>query len=72
MGKHFTVFIITIILFAVHERIGFGAIDLFALKTAAKHWKHVPEKRRCVVEAGDGLKEYVNCFSCFQIACEFG
>ena len=32
------------------ERIGFGAINVTALKTAALTWKHVPEKRICHID----------------------
>ena len=33
-----------------NERIGFGAINVTALKTAAATWKHVPEKRICRID----------------------
>lgn len=38
-----------------NEKIGFGAIDLDALKVAAKTWAHVPEKHVCTIYTFDGL-----------------
>ena len=32
-----------------NEKIGFGAINVTALKAAATTWKHVPEKRTCLI-----------------------
>ena len=46
--------------FTVNERIGFGAIDLEAMKHAAKKWKYVPEKHICVVDRKDGIGGYMS------------